>query len=343
MRITLQQIADRAGVSRGTVDRALKRRGRINAEVAENIRQIAREMGYSPNRAGRALAIGRQNLYLGVILQAADTPFMQNVLRGVEDAGKEAEQLGIRVELRSNPDQNAQKTCAFMQELLTEECQGLALIPVEDPQISAMIRSYHEKGIPVITFNSDLQDSGRDCFIGPDAIRSGRTAAGLMAEILPEGACAAVISGYPHNESHQNKVNGFGGELSCIRPDLQLLPVYYAYDNNIAAGRITEELLENYGDKPLGIYLAAAGAEGVCAVLRECRQPGQVKVVSNDLTNANKQALKEGYLQFLLGQDAYRQGYEPIMQLVNRLIDGTELPSEAQYINIDIKNRYNLE
>ena len=56
MGVTLQQIAEAAGVSRGTVDRALNDRGRIKPEVAEKIKKIAEEMGYQPNRAGRALA-----------------------------------------------------------------------------------------------------------------------------------------------------------------------------------------------------------------------------------------------------------------------------------------------
>ena len=46
--VTLQQIAEAAGVSRGTVDRALNNRGRIRPEVEERIKRIAREMGYQP-------------------------------------------------------------------------------------------------------------------------------------------------------------------------------------------------------------------------------------------------------------------------------------------------------
>ena len=45
MAVTLQQIAEAAGVSRGTVDRALNNRGRIRPEVEERIKRIAREMG----------------------------------------------------------------------------------------------------------------------------------------------------------------------------------------------------------------------------------------------------------------------------------------------------------
>ena len=46
MAVTLQQIAEFAGVSRGTVDRALHNRGRVNPEVAARIRKIADELGY---------------------------------------------------------------------------------------------------------------------------------------------------------------------------------------------------------------------------------------------------------------------------------------------------------
>ena len=47
---TIKEIAERAGVSRGTVDRALNNRGRIKPEVAERIMAIAKELDYHSNR-----------------------------------------------------------------------------------------------------------------------------------------------------------------------------------------------------------------------------------------------------------------------------------------------------
>ena len=95
MAVTIQQIAERAGVSRGTVDRALNNRGRISPEVAENIRKIANEMGYIPKeRKKRA----RGKIRIGVVTQLAKSSFMLEINRGIRQAKEELEEavkLGI--------------------------------------------------------------------------------------------------------------------------------------------------------------------------------------------------------------------------------------------------------
>ena len=64
MAVTAQQIAELAGVSRGTVDRALHNRGRVNPEVAAKIHKIAAELGYKPNLIGQALVKSRREVKL---------------------------------------------------------------------------------------------------------------------------------------------------------------------------------------------------------------------------------------------------------------------------------------
>ena len=68
----MQQIADLAGVSRGTVDRALNNRGRIRPEVAEKIKMIAKELGYQPNIAAKALSSADRSYF--AICRYPDNP-----------------------------------------------------------------------------------------------------------------------------------------------------------------------------------------------------------------------------------------------------------------------------
>lgn len=341
MAVTSQQIAEAAGVSRGTVYRALNHTGRINPEVAEKIRRIAKEMGYQPNRAGRALAMSKRAAVIGVIIQAAETPFMEKVMEGVLDAKGEVQLLGADVMIKKIADLNAEKAVKAMLELKAEGCNGIALVPVDDELLKETINQFFDEKIPVITFNSDMEESERLCFVGQNAYQSGKAAAGLMAEIAPRDGKVLVISGYPSNHSHKSRTNGFIEELQFLREDVKILDVQYDFDDNSMAERITQGMLDEYRNLA-GIYLSASGVQGVCRVLEEKGLSGKVKVISNDLTDQNVQYLKEGRIQFLLGQDGYMQGYEPIHMLFHKLFEGKEPERELNYTEIVIKTKYNI-
>ena len=87
--VTMKQIAELCGVSRGTVDRALNGRGRVNAETAENIRKMAKQLGYEPNPAGKALAARKHRPVIGIILSSEGNAFFDRVIEGIKAAAEE--------------------------------------------------------------------------------------------------------------------------------------------------------------------------------------------------------------------------------------------------------------
>ena len=69
-KVTVLDVAKRAGVSTGTVSRTLNNIGYIKKETREKILAVVEEMGYIPNRAGRALKTTRTGL---IVLAIPDT------------------------------------------------------------------------------------------------------------------------------------------------------------------------------------------------------------------------------------------------------------------------------
>ena len=55
MAVTIKDIAERAGVHRATVDKVLHNRVGVSDEVRMKVQRIIKEMGYTPNPAGRVL------------------------------------------------------------------------------------------------------------------------------------------------------------------------------------------------------------------------------------------------------------------------------------------------
>lgn len=75
MSITITQIAKLAGVSRGTVDCIIHQRGCVAPDVEKKIRKIMEENDFHPNMLGRALAVSKTPLIIGMIMIKKGNPF----------------------------------------------------------------------------------------------------------------------------------------------------------------------------------------------------------------------------------------------------------------------------
>ena len=69
MAVTLYDVAKQAGVNASTVSRALNHKANVNGDTRKRIHQIARDLGYSPNRIARSLAT-QETSTLGLVMPA---------------------------------------------------------------------------------------------------------------------------------------------------------------------------------------------------------------------------------------------------------------------------------
>ena len=86
---TIYDVAEAAGVAPSTVSRAFARPGRVNAETAERIRQVASRLGYRTNPLARALPTGRTSM-IALVISDVTNPFYNEIIRGAQAAAAEA-------------------------------------------------------------------------------------------------------------------------------------------------------------------------------------------------------------------------------------------------------------
>ncbi len=85
MGVTMQQVAEMAGVSKATVSRVLNGLG-VKAETEHKVKQVMEKLQYRPHRFARGLA-SHTTGFLGVVTPSLN-PFVAAVLTGMEDEAR---------------------------------------------------------------------------------------------------------------------------------------------------------------------------------------------------------------------------------------------------------------
>lgn len=341
MPVTLQQIADACGVSRGTVDRALHNKGGVRPEVAQRIRETARTMHYIPLRPMQLAS--DHPVRIGVVLHSANSTFVRTLVQ-LFSSFSSRELLPVEVLIRTMTGVDIYHQIALIDELLeVEQVDGFAIMPLAHALIRDKINElFEQQGIPVVTLNTDITDINRLAYVGPDNIASGRSAAALLGMVMrSRGQILPILGQRSGHYADSQRLTGFAAELSENFPDIMLLPTECCFLDSGLAERITQRAI-SANPHLNGIYISSVGREGVYAAIQKARAAGRVHIVVHDVTPDNIRMVREGVVDFVIGQDAKAQGTLPIRLLYEYLAKKISPQKQIYKTDIEIKFRCNI-
>ena len=114
MAVTLEDIAQKAGVSRSTVSRALSGQGRMSVETRAHIQELAREMGYIPNFLAQSLHETKTRM-IGVVITSVSDPFIWELIEGIEQVADSAGYTIFLGASKFDPDKELETILRFYQ------------------------------------------------------------------------------------------------------------------------------------------------------------------------------------------------------------------------------------
>ena len=166
MRTTIKMIAERAGVSIGTVDRVLHDRPYVKAEVRERVLRVMEELDYHPNRMASALATSGTPRKLALVQPEWEEGFVRDEM----DAGtarflEEYRDYNVSLDIRNYPSGDEAECLRLLNEAVENGAQAVALCASGTEEIRRALERLSERGIPVATFNSDVPGGRRICYV----------------------------------------------------------------------------------------------------------------------------------------------------------------------------------
>lgn len=337
---TIKEIAALAGVSRGTVDRVLNHRGDVNPQTEEKILEIIRALDYKPNKAGIVLAAQKKNLKLGVVLLGIGNPFFDDVLSGVYEKARELDSYNCSVLIRQT-EYNPNQQLDAIEELLSEGINGLAISPYNDSAVREKINSLCDHGIPVVTLNTDIENSRRTAYVGSNFYRSGEAAAGLMHLMTKGEVRVGIISGSQNILCHTERIAGFS-HITASHPNIRIVETVNNNDDDQISRELTEKLLADHPEIN-AIYFTAGGVCGGCQAIENSGRKNDITVISNDLVPTTREYMEKGLIAATICQQPFQQGSLPLAILFSCLTTGEKPATENNYVDVDIRIRENLQ
>lgn len=168
-RLTILDVADRAGVSVGTVSNALNRPEIVAAKTLESIQAAMDELGFVRNAAARQLT-GAKSSAIGLIVLDIDNPFFTEVYRGVETAANEAGYLVVVCGFAGDPTHERRQL-----RLLEEQRVAGILATRVSKGNSRVYSQIRQRGTPVVMLDRRSAIKNQ-CSVSVDDVAGGRLA-----------------------------------------------------------------------------------------------------------------------------------------------------------------------
>ena len=121
--ITISEVAQKAGVSKATVSRAINNNPKVRQKTQQLIKNIIKIMGYHPNTAARGIRT-KLSKTIGIILPNITNDFFATLVRGAED---QARLSGYQIMI-TNTDESSNNEYADINNLLNQMVDGLIII-----------------------------------------------------------------------------------------------------------------------------------------------------------------------------------------------------------------------
>jgi len=342
---TIQDVADHANVSVGTVDRVIHRRGKVSLAKKEKVEKAITELDFNPNLLARTLALGKQFVVCSLLPGTlSNESYWSLPAKGLEQSAFDYRDFGIVIESFQYSLFNEPSFVESAKKILDLNPDGVILAPLFEKESLLFIKELEKKRIPYIFIDVNIAHQNNLSYIGPDSKGSGHLAGKLMSFILNDKDPILVVNMAKglRNSTHVSaaekgffdffkKLNGSNrrGIYSLTIPSVRKEDV---------VRELTKYYLKNRGTK--GVFVTNSKAHLISEFHREHEL--DIKVIGFDLVEGNITEMRKGSIDFLISQSPIFQAYRAVQQLFDFFVYKNS-PAPLEHVPLDIIVQENIE
>ena len=344
-KIRIKDIAERAGVSVGTVDRVLHNRPNVSKSARERVEQALAEMDYQPNVYASALAYNKDYTFVCIMPKHDSEAYWDEIEEGVTAATARRRDFHVSLKILFYERFNEPTFVKAAVECRDLKPDGVIVVPAKLELTRALTDELAEQNIPFILLDSYLPDLKPLAFFGQDSFQSGYFAARMLMLIASQEKEIMMMkqlkNGHIGSKQQSNRETGFRHYMKDHFPKVKITEL------NLPMGGKKEELdkiLERFFEEHPHLHHCITFNSKAHLVgeflLRTNRR--NVQIMGYDMVPKNAECVRQGSISFLIAQHAYMQGYACVETLFQAIVLRKEV-NPVNYMPIELLTRENIE
>lgn len=277
-----------------------------------------------------------QDTYVAVICKGSQHEFWRTMEKGAMDAGEE---LNIRVTFEAPEDEShIDDQIEMIETAIDNNADAIVLAPLDTDKLNPIVDRAVNKGIPVITLDSDITTEKRLANIATNNVTAGAIAGRYEAQLINEEGQVAVIAHVEGAQTAIDRMKGFVDEIEDNHKNIEIVGHTYTGGDADVAYEETKKFLEQY-PKLKGIYATNEGsAVGAARAIEESGRANDIIVIGFDSSDAEVEYLEKGVIDGMMVQNPFNMGYLGVRNIYKALqgknIEKT-VDTGATYVNRD--------
>ncbi len=340
--MTINEIAEKAGVSIGTVDRVIHNRGRVAEETVQRIQAIIDEYGYTPNPIARQLK-KKKPYVIGIVLPllSSENGYWRLMFQGMTAACDNRNVFSIQTRLVEYNRHIVGDCYTRTKELFSgeEPVDSLVIAPVVLEDMLKLIPELASSNIPYVFVDSPLPDGNPLAVVAQKPYEAGLCAGRLMSMLKPQGSRFASIMLSPaYNLKERSR--GFASYFAETNPAVSVSEHVWSGTDQNALFAFLDDVFSSTPHID-GLFVPNDAVPSIPAWLVSRNRTKDFALIGYDLIDQNKALLESGDIDCIISQCPTQQGEAAINTLFRKFILQTEIESQID-MPIEIYIKENL-
>ena len=268
-----------------------------------------------------------RGLTIAMIAKSTTNPIFVSARKGAETAAKElAEKHGVHIEIVwMTPDhEDAQVQAVAIAQAVKDRASAILISCSDADKVTGAINDAVDRGVPVMTFDSDAAESKRFAFYGVDDEQLGRAVMRELAAVLHKKGSVAILAGNAAAPNLRKRLDGVKKE-AALNPGIKIVGTFNHPET--ARDAAAEVIAVTTANPQIQGWAMIGGWALFTPRLMKELDPRKVKIVAVNALPAQLAFVENGLAPVLLALPTYNWGYVSVQRIVDKVHLKQDVPT----------------